>query len=89
MSFKHFTTNQKKRNWTTIFNIILVTFMWMGTLVRGACSKFTFNGLKIESTHFFSIQRAMLPCPYAFIKARFLLTFPISSTENVTVDKRL
>ena len=99
-SFKYFTTKRKKRNSTIIFNILLVTFMWMGTiiyffhsegstLVRGACSKFTFNGLQIESTHIFSIRIAMLPCPCALIKARFLLTFPISSTENVTVDKRL
>ena len=31
----------------------------------------------------------MLSCPCALIKARFSLTFAISSTENVTVDKRL
>ena len=70
----------------TIFNF----FHSKGSpLVRGACSKFTFNSLKKESTHIFSIRIAMLPCPCALIKARFLLTFPISSTENVTVDKRL
>ena len=99
-SFKDFTTNWKKRNWIIIFNILLVTFIWMATisqffhserstLVTVASSKFTFNGLQIESTHIFSIRIAMLPCPCALIKARFLLTFPISSTENVTVDKRL
>ena len=63
-SFKRFITNQKKRNWAIICNILLVTFMWMGTifhffhsegstLVRGASSKFIFNGVKIESTHIF------------------------------------
>ena len=63
-SFKHFITNRKKRNWAIICNILLVIFMWMGTifhflhsegstLVREASSKLIFNGVKIESTHIF------------------------------------
>ena len=58
-------------------------------LVGIAYLKITSNSIKIELPHVFSIRILMLPCRWPLIESRFWMTFPISSAENVTVDRPL
>ena len=75
-------------------------FLWMGTMfpffhsegktpVRRACLKIISGGTQIESPHIFSMRILMLSCSWALFKSRFWMNFPISLSENVTVEWRL
>ena len=47
------------------------------------------RGLKITSSHCFNMRIIQLSWPWALLGLRHRIIFPISSTENVIVDKRL
>ena len=96
-SLKELITNRRQRNWTIIFNILLVTCLWLGTMffhsdgntpIRRAYLKIISSGSKVESLHIFSIRILLLSWPCALLESRFWIILLIVSTESATVDKR-